>query len=57
MDKYGFSQEGANHVTQNFLRNFRKCPESPEMPLDEWRHLLWKKALGDQFVDISGKYF
>lgn len=43
----------AKKATETFLRRFRRCPESPRMPLDEWRLLLWIEALGEDYEDMA----
>lgn len=44
----------AKKACDTFLRRFRRCPENPRMPLDEWRLLLWIEALGEDYDDVAG---
>lgn len=44
----------AKKCCDTFLRRFRRCPENPRMPLDEWRLLLWIEALGEDYDDVAG---
>lgn len=41
-------------ATQTFLHDFRLCPDQCGMTLDKWRHLLWCRALGEQYEHIAG---
>lgn len=47
----------AKKSCDNFLRRFRRCPENPRMPLDEWRLLLWIEALGEDNEDVADEIY
>lgn len=44
----------AKSISDTFLRRFRRCPENPRMPLDEYRLLLWIEALGEDYEELAG---
>ncbi|XP_046402037.1 N-acylneuraminate-9-phosphatase [Ischnura elegans] len=53
--EYGIPHQQAVQASQTFLQNFRLCTENPTMSLNEWRHLLWAQALGNDYKSIAGE--
>lgn len=53
--QYSLPQETAAQICKNYLKMFRKCPDNCSMSLHEWRQILWRKALGDNYQHLSSK--
>lgn len=51
--KYSILPEQANQITATYLSAFRKCPDNPAIPLDEWRQNLWHEALPHDYKYLS----
>lgn len=46
-------QSAATTSTLTYLKLFRRCPENPSVPMDEWRMHLWSEALPDEFKFLT----
>jgi len=51
--EYDIPSSVAKKAADTFLRRFRRCPENPRMPLDEYRLCLWIEALGEDYEDLA----
>lgn len=49
-EELGMTRELSTFSTSSFLTAFRRCPDNPEMSLDEWRCHLWSQVLPDNFT-------
>lgn len=54
-EQHNIPHDHAHEAAHNFLYNFRLCPDNEKSHLDEWRHLLWTEALGDEFSHLAGE--
>lgn len=46
-------KEVAITAAMTYLKTFRRCPENPDIPLDEWRLHLWSEALPDAYKGLA----
>lgn len=46
-------QSVAKTSTLAYLKLFRRCPENPGVPIDEWRLHLWSESLPDDYKYLT----
>lgn len=46
-------QSVAKTSVLSYLKLFRRCPENPNVPLDEWRMQLWSESLPDDYKYLT----
>lgn len=52
-ETHGVDKVVAADATTTYLRKFRRCPDNPNVPLDEWRMLLWSESLPDSLKFLT----
>ncbi|KAF4525868.1 hypothetical protein B566_EDAN015971 [Ephemera danica] len=55
-EQHSVPHDHARSASRTFLNNFRRCPDNGVTHLDEWRHMLWAQALGEEFNHLAAKF-